>query len=203
MKYSLSKNFLRRSISLTLSFFIGNLLILILFSCLSESALQDPFGDCPEAREAEALDIQVFYSPYENTTYAVETDTVAFGDFAFNFELTPGLMSDSGKGRFPGQAYALSCIQSFNFTNISNISVILTAPFNDLPIGTDISYLLVLPDGTLLDDLRDFKNVASFFTLDLRVTPANFSQLRTQTILFLRDGSQKVFTSNSPYLETD
>lgn len=203
MKYNVSKNFLQKSVSLTLSFFIGNLLLLVLFSCLSESALQDPFGECPDARDAKAIDIRVFYSPYENTTYAVETDTVSFEDFAFNFELTPEFMSYSEKGAFPGRAYALSCIQSFNFSNISNISVILTAPFNDLPIGTDISYLLVLPDGTLLNDLRDFTNITSFFTMNVRVTPANFSQLRTQTILFLRDGTQKAFTSNSPFLETN
>lgn len=199
----LSGNILQKSISLTLSFLVGNLFLLVFFSCMTDPALQDPFGSCPDPRNAKAVDIRVFYSPYENESYAIASDTVAYEDFAFNFELTPELSSSTEKGTFPGQAFALSCAATYKFTNISDISIILTAPFNGLPIGTDITYLFVLSDGSLLDDLRNFENTANFFNMKLSITPENYAQLQTQTFLFLRDGTQKTFTSISPYLQTN
>lgn len=199
-----NQKFSMKVVSITLSLVAINLLILIISSCVGDDpTFGNPFGDCPAASNANAVDLSVFYSPFRNSMYSSPTDTVSLDEFAFNFELTPELISSSEKGGFPGQTYALSCAQAFNFKNISNIAVILKSPFNNLPIGTDISYLLILPDKTTLDDLRDFQRTASFFTMKFTVVPSNFSQLHTQTFLFLRDGSQIVVESTSPYIQTN
>ncbi len=202
-KWEIGYHKVKKGLTLTASIFSIQLLLVITSACLSESAFNDPFGGCPRSQNADAIDISVFYSPFRNTVYASPTDTVNIEEFAFNFELIPELTSSANTGSLPGQAFALSCLPSFNFNNISNISVILKAPFNGLPTGTDISYLLWLPNETSLDDLRDFENTASFFTMSLRVVPENFAQLDTQTILFLRDGSQIVTETTSPVLRTN
>lgn len=175
--------------------------ILVLGSCIEEA---DTIWGCPAAKEADALAIKaIFFSPYKNQRYALPTDTVAFSDFGFNFELDVKEKEDQNSGSLPGQAFALSCIQSFNLGNISNISVILTAPFAGLPTGTDISYLLITPEGQRISELRKFENVSVYFGSRLSLTPPNFSQLKTRTFLFLKNGKQHVLESTSPILKTN
>lgn len=60
----------------------------------------------------------------------------------FAIVLTPELLSENLGGKFPGQAYALSCAPAYKFKNISNISIILIAPFTGLQNGTDFSYFI-------------------------------------------------------------
>jgi hypothetical protein len=178
-----------------------HLCLLITWSCIEET---DFVEGCPTPREAEAVSIkEVFYSPYKNQRYANSSDTVNFSEFGFNFELEIQELEALNSSSFPGQAFALSCIQTYNLRNISNISVVLTAPFAGLPVGTDISYLLITPDGEKISELRDFRNVSVYFGTKLNLSPSNYSQLKTRTFLFLRNGTQKVLDSISPYLKTN
>lgn len=186
---------------MTLVISLIHLLLLVLASCLEETSIENPFGECPAPRDANALGIKTQFLPYENSRYSIETDTVLFKEFAIVLELTPELLSENMVGEFPGQAFALSCAPAYNFKNISNISIILTAPFGGLQNGTDISYLLELPDKTRLSELRDFQNTTNFFLLTLKKEPANFERLKTKTILFLRNGSQITFDSTSPAIQ--
>ncbi|MHA7128472.1 hypothetical protein [Algoriphagus namhaensis] len=182
---------------------MANLFLLVAVSCVSDPTLEDPFGSCPEARDARAIGLSVFYSPYKNSAYSSASDTVSLSDFAFNLEIKAELMSSLTGNGLPGQAYALSCLAAYNFKNISAISVILNAPFNGLPTGTDISYLFLLPNDESLADLKVLNNSPEFISTRLNMTPANYSQLATKTFLFLRDGSQIVFESKSPVLKTN
>jgi len=193
---------LRKILSLTMGLSGFYMLLLVVSACETDPSLQNPFGECGPAAKADAVDISVFFSPYENETYATESDTVQLKDFAFNFQLIPEVQSSSEKSIFPGRAYALSCAQTFDFQNISNITIILKKEFNNLPVGTDILFLLELPDGSTLDQLRDFKKSTAYYSYKLNIVPENFSQLETQTFLFLRDGTRIVVDSTSPYIKT-
>ena len=186
---------------MTLVISLIHLLLLVLASCLDETSIENPFGECPVPQQANALDIKTHYFPYENLRYSIETDTVLYEKFGIVLELIPELMTENQVGKFPGQAFALSCAPSYNFRNISNIAIILTAPFGGLQNGTDISYLLELPDKTRLSELRDFQNTSNFFSLTLKKEPANFERLKTKTILFLRNGTQITFDSSSPAIQ--
>lgn len=182
---------------------MGCLLLLMTSACI-DSDDPDQIAGCPSPVEADALDLkQVFFSPYKNQRYAAATDTVLFSEFRFNFELEIREKENADSGQFPGQAFALSCIRSYHIHNISNISVILIEPFANLPIGTDISYLLVTPENVKLSQLRSFENVSVYFGTRLTLTPKNYSQLKTRTFLFLKNGTQKSFDSTSPFLKTN
>ncbi len=194
---------IKKALSLTFGLSIFYLLVLVTTACETDPSLQNPFGDCGPVAKADAIDISVFFSPYENDSYSIESDTVYVDDFAFNFQLIPELQSSSNKGIFPGQAYALSCAELYDFQNISNITVILKKEFNGLPIGTDVSFLLELNDGTTLDKVRDFSKSPTYYMTKLNVSPENFSQLETQTFLFLRDGTQIIVDTTSPYIRTN
>jgi hypothetical protein len=182
---------------------MGYLLILMTSACIDSE--DNGFIDgCPRPKEADALGIkEVFFSPYLNNRYSIATDTVPLSQFGFNFELDIQLKENPNSGTLPGQAYALSCIQTFNIQNISSITIVLTAPFAGLPIGTDIAYLLVTPEGKRLSELREFENVSVYFGTSLNSTPANYSQLKTRTFLFLRNGTQIFMDSTSPFLKTN
>lgn len=179
-----------------------HLVLLVMFSCLDQTTVEDPFGECPTPRAANAIGLKIQYFPYENSRYSLETDTVLFKKFGIVLELTPELVSDNQLGKFPGQAFALSCAPTYNFRNISNIAIILTSPFAGLQNGTDISYLLELPDKTKLSELRDFQNSSNYFLFTLKKEPANFERLKTKTILFLKNGTQITIESTSPSIKT-
>jgi len=158
---------------------------------------------CPIPSDADAINlVQVFYSPYSNQRYSTESDTVDFSGFRFNFEIEVLERERAFIDFLPGKAYALSCIKSYNILNISNISVILVEPFAGLPIGTDIGYLLETPDGQKISELREFWGVQVYFGAQLKISPENYSQLKTRTFLFLKDGRSYFVESTSPYLKT-
>lgn len=198
----MKKLFTKKAIKLTAAISAVYLLVLILASCMDETSIEDSFGVCSDAREANAVDIKAQFFPYKNSRYSIESDTVLISEFAMVLEVTPELLSESQVGKFPGQAFALSCSPLYEFRNISNIAVILTAPFAGIQNGTDISYLLELPIKKRLSEFRDFQNTSNYFLLKLNKTPNNFERLKTKTILFLRNGSQRTFDSTSPAIQT-
>jgi hypothetical protein len=191
---------LKKGILGTILIYCFYLVFLVLGSCVDQLD-SDPFGSCPGARKANAVDLKVFYSPYSESRFSTESDTVDFKDFSINFELIPELETEGSLGNFPGNAFALSCAVSYNFQNISNMSVTLLAPFNGLSIGTDISYLFQIDQETTLNKLRVFDNHMPIFGAKLNLTPTDYDQLKTRTFLFLKDGSKIVVDSTSPYLK--
>ncbi len=191
-----------KAIKLTLAVVGGYLFLMVIASCMDETSVENPFGACPAPRAANAIGLKNQYFPYENSRYSIETDTVMFEEFAIVLELTPELLSENQIGKFPGQAFALSCAPAYTFRNISNIAVILTAPFAGIQNGSDISYILELPDKTRLSEFRDFQNTSNFFLLKLNKEPSNFERLKTRTFLFLRTGTQITFDSTSPVIQT-
>ncbi|WP_332910445.1 hypothetical protein [Algoriphagus boritolerans] len=123
--------------------------------------------------------------------------------FGFNFELEIQEKENQNSGSLPGQALALSCIQTYTIRNISNITVVLTEPFAGLPTGTDIAYLLITPDKKRISELREFENVSVYFGSNLEITPPNYSRLKTRTFLFLKNGTRTFIDTTSPYLKTN
>ena len=178
------------------------LLVLVFGSCVDQLD-SDPFNSCPAAKTVNATDIKITYSPYKGSSFATDQDTVALKDFSFNFELVPQLNTEGFIGNLPGRAMALSCVQSYNFKNISNIAVTLLAPFNGLPVGTDISYLLKVNSETTLNRFRQFDNLTIYLGTTLTIVPENYQQLKTRTFLFLKDGTNVSVDSSSPYLKTN
>lgn len=192
-----------RKIATTLGLCLGYLVLLATAACI-DSEDTGYLDGCPRPKEADAVGFkQVFFSPYRNERYATALDTVNFSDFGFNFELELVQKEDQNSGALPGQAFALSCIAAYNVRNISNITVILTAPFAGLPIGTDISYLLITPDKKRISELREFENVSVYFGSSLEKKPQNYEQLKTRTFLFLKNGTQTFLDSTSPFLKTN
>lgn len=185
---------------LTLGLCLGYLLVLVSSGCIDAG---DPTLDgCPRPVEADATGIkQVFFSPYRNQRYATASDTVLLSEFGFNLELEIQQKEAQAFAGLPGQAYALSCIGLYNIRNISTISVLLLEPFAGLPVGTDISYALIDSEDKSLSKLRELERVTVYFGTTLTLTPENYSQLKTRTFLFLKNGTQKVFDSTSPYLK--
>jgi hypothetical protein len=174
--------------------------LVIVWSCIDAPELSDI---CPRPEPANAIGLKsVFYNPYRNQRYSSSSDTVPLSEFGFNFELEIQRIEALNRFSLPGQAFALSCAQTFSIRNISNVSVILLQPFAGLPVGTDISYLLITPEGKKLSELRQFENVTVWFGTRLAITPPNFSQLKTRTFLFLKNGTQKAVDSTSPILKT-
>ena len=198
-KLSKSLNTIPKKWKATFGLTIGYLFALITFSCVETPELDDL---CPEPAEADAMGIKdVFYSPYSNQRYSSSSDTVPLREFRFNFELEIQRKENPAGGSLPGQAFALSCLETFTIRNISNISVILTAPFAGLPIGTDIAYLLETPEGEKLSEMRTFEGISVYFGTRLTITPENYSQLKTRTFLFLKNGDCSFIDSSSPYLK--
>lgn len=200
-------NFLReelyKSARVPLRLVVVWLLLFMTGACIDGEDKRNNEG-CPGPTQAEATGIkQVFFSPYKAQRYATASETVLLSEFRFNFELEIWIKENRNSSSLPLHFEKFDCIQTFSLRNISNISVILTASFAGLPIGTDISYLLVTPDGKRLSELREFENVSVYFGTRLNTTPSNFSQLKTRTFLFLRNGTQKFVDSTSPYLKTN
>jgi hypothetical protein len=188
--------------ALTLGLCLGYLLVLASSGCI-DSGDQQADG-CPRPIEADAIGIkQVFFSPYKNQRYATASDTVLFSEFGFNLELEIQQKEAQAFAGLPGQVYGLSCIGTYNIRNISAVSVILLESFADLPVGTDISYALIDSENKNLSQLRELERVTVYFGTTLSLTPENYSQLKTRTFLFLKNGTQKVFDSTSPYLKTN
>lgn len=202
-----SLNFFREAsfckVFVTFGLCVGYLFLMMTYACI-ESDENGKTEGCPRPAEADATGIkQVFYGPYKNQRYATASDTVLLSEFRFNFELEIQVKENQNSGSLPGHSGKLDCIQTFNIRNISNISVILTDTFAGLPIGTDISYLLFTPEKKRISELKNFENVSVFFGTTLELRPPNYSQLKTRTFLFLKNGTQKIIDSTSPFLKTN
>lgn len=192
-----------KKVSMTLGLCVAYLLLVLASACI-DTEDSTSLDSCPNPAEADALGIkQVFYSPYKNQSYSTAADTVLLSEFGFNFELEIREKENPNSGSLPGQAFALSCIKTYNIRNVSSITVLLLEPFANLPIGTDISYLLITPEKKKLSELRNFENVSVYFGTSLNITPSNYSRLKTRTFLFLKNGTQKIVDSTSPYLKTN
>jgi len=189
-----------KMIKSTLGVFFAYMGLMIIGSCI-ENIDSDPFSGCPSAFKGFAKDIKVHYGPYQNNRYSTENDLVPFKDFTFNLELEIEKSNEANlSSSFPGKAYALSCLESFNVDNISNIAIILAAPYEGIQNGTDISYLFFVNEEERLSEFRDFSNISRYLSLKFEKAPSNNTQLKTKTVLYLRDGTQKIFESTSPTL---
>ncbi len=173
---------------------------MILGSCVDQLD-SDPFGSCPAPETSNAIGLKVAYSPYQDNRYSTDQDTVALKDFSINFEVVAESNTESNLGYMPGKAFALSCIKTYRFKNISNIAVTLLSPFNGLPVGTDISYLLQVDPETTLNRFREFDNISNYLGANLTIVPENYEQLKTRTFLFLKDGSKIIVDSTSPRIK--
>ncbi len=178
------------------------ILLILISGCIRIE--EDPYNRCPSAIEADAIGIkQVFFSPYRNQAYSLSTDTVSFKDFRFNFELDVKKKENALSQVPQTYAYSLVCEEKYRIQNISNLTVILTAPFAGLPVGTDIAYALRTSDGKRISELRNFEEVSVYFGSSLTLNPEPYSQLKTRIFVFFRNGTQAFLDSTSPYLKTN
>lgn len=179
-------------------------LLSLIFTCvLFHSCIQvdeDPYNRCPSPKPANAIGIkQVFFSPYKNQRYATVSDTVAFSEFGYNFQLDLKLIENALQNE-SSPAYPLVCEETFRIKNISNLAVILTTPFAGLPVGTDISYALITPDGKNISQLKIFDDVIVYFGAKLTLKPTTISQLKSRIFVFFKDGSSAFLDATSPYM---
>ncbi|WP_194774331.1 hypothetical protein [Pararhodonellum marinum] len=181
----------------------GFIALLVYVACVGCDDLFDleELKNCPPPLAAEVTGLsQVFYEPFENRNYSTEMDTVPINAFRFNVEIELD-DTDFDEAFFIGQGFSTDCPVYFNFQNLSLIQVILTEPFEDLAKGTDISFLLILPDGTQLSRFRDFSKTDKFITTRLNKNISGLQQLHTETILFFRNGERVEIASTSPVLK--
>ena len=181
----------------------AQLLSLLVVCFIMNSCIQvdeDPYNRCPSPKPANAVGIkQVFFSPYKNQRYAAASDTVSISDFRYNFELDLSLIENTNLTE-SSLAYPLVCEETFRIENISNIMVILRAPFAGLTVGTDISYALTTPDGKNIAQLKTFDQVSVYFGSKLTLKPTTISQLKSRIFVFFKDGSRAFLDADSPYL---
>ncbi len=178
---------------------VSYLSLLVLGACI-ENIDSDPFGECPTTgQKSNLIDFSVQYEPYRNNRYSISSDEVNFKDFKFNLSFTLEQLSEAKyHSIFPGQAFALSCIAVYDIRNVSNIAILLAAPFENIPTGTDVSYLFIAQNGEPLSEFRDFSKMTTILSLTLQKTPTSKTQLKTKTIVFFKNGTQKLIESTSP-----
>jgi hypothetical protein len=190
-----------KNIQATLLLFFSYMTLLVLGACI-ENVDSNPFGECSKAGlKSNLKDFEVLYQPYKNEKYSTESDEVNFKDFRFNLNLTIERISQSSSTfNFPGNAYALSCLALYDVRNVSNIAIILAAPYEGIQTGTDISYLFQTQDDIRLSEFRDFSKTSGFISLNLQKAPTSKTQLKTKTIVYFKNGTQKLVESTSPIL---
>jgi hypothetical protein len=192
-------NKLKKSVFMTISVMVSHLALLVMYSCFVDPAFDDL--DCKTPLKANITELkQIFYNPYENLQYALPTDTVPISDFRFNMEFGFESINTAANLRVSGYAYALDCLPTFDVQNISNIQIFLTAFFDDMPPGKDISYLFLLPDGTQLSRFRDYSNMEQFLSLKLNINLINTQQINSLVIIYLKNGEQLRLRSTSPFV---
>ncbi len=192
-----------KRVKVTVGILISYLSMMILIACVDDPEV-NPFGECGGPAKANATDVSLFYEPYSNNRHAIETDTVSIEDFNVYLRLEFETLSQSSPtGSFPGRAYALSCAPNLNFQNIEGISVILLESYGDKEAGTDISNLVTTHNDIKLSDLKDFTGSTGQYRLTVAIQPENKSQLKTKTILHLKNGPEKIVESTSPVLLTN
>jgi hypothetical protein len=170
-----------------------------IFSCIKDNQFD---SECPYPDLAELDSInQIFFSPYLNKKYSTNIDTVAFKDFRFHIEFGfEKIQRNNGQTETPRNPV---CEPEFDVQDISNISIILTGPYDGIQIGTDVSYLFLLPDGSSINRFREFSRMKQYMTLELREKPTTISQLKTEMVIYLVDGSQIKKSSVSPFIKPD
>jgi|GEM_PF-888599 hypothetical protein len=190
-----------KKLQATLLLSLSYMALLVLGACI-ENVDSDPFGECAKVGQKSNLkDFEVLYQPYKNEKYSTEADEVNFKDFRFNLSLTIEQISQSSSTfNFPGNAYALFCMATYDLRNVSNIAIILAAPYEGIQTGTDISYLFEVQNDIRLSTFRDFSKISSFISLTLQRAPTSKTQLKTKTIVFFKNGTQKLVESTSPTL---
>lgn len=190
-----------KKLQATLLLSFGYMGLLILGACI-ENVDSNPFGECSKAGlKSNLKDFEVLYQPYQNQKYSTEADQVSFKDFKFNLRFTIEQLSQSSNTfNFPGIALALSCAPIYDVRNVSNIAIILAAPYEGIQTGTDISYLLVDQNDMRLSEFRDFSKISNFISLTLKKAPTSNTQLKTKTMVFFKNGTQKLVESTSPTL---
>jgi|TARA_R110002126_G_scaffold105869_4_gene240464 hypothetical protein len=191
----------RKNIQATLLLSVSYMALLVLSACI-ENVDFNPFGECSKVGlKSNLKDFEVLYQPYKNGKYSTEADKVIFKDFRFNFNFTIEQISQSSSTfNFPGNAYALSCAALYDVRNLSNIAIILAAPYEGIQTGTDISYLFESQNDIRLSEFRDFSKISSIISLTLQRAPTSNTKLKTKTIVFFKNGTQKIVESTSPTL---
>jgi hypothetical protein len=185
--------------TLLLSFSYMSLFVL---GAYIENVDSDTFSECSNVGlKSNLKDFEVLYKPYKNEKYLTEADEVNFKDFRFNLSLTIEQISQSSSNfNFPENTYALSCAEVYEIRKVSNIAIILAAPYEAIQTGTDISYIFKSQNDIRLLEFRDFSKISGFISLILQRFPASNSQLKTKTIVFFKNGTQKIVESTSPTL---
>ncbi len=193
--------FSQKKLQATLLLSLSYMGLLILGACI-ENVDSNPFGECAKSGlKSNLKDFEVLYEPYKNEKYSAESDQVRFKDFRFNLRLAIEQISQSSiTFDFPGNAYALSCAPIYDIRNVSNIAIILAAPYEGIQTGTDISYLFIAQNDIRLSEFRDFSKISNFISLTLQTAPTSKTQLKTKTIVFFKNGTQKLVESTSPTL---
>ena len=193
-----------KRLKMTAAILTAYLSMMIFVGCGDDPDM-NPFGECGGPYKVNAVDLSLFYEPYKNNQYASESDTVNLDEFNIYLKIEAEAISEisSRTASFPGVAYALSCAPNFDFQNIQGITMILLEPFGDKVAGTNISNLVTTHDNVKLSDLREFKGSLGQYRLNIDLQPDNKSQLKTRTILKLRNGTEKIFESTSPVLLTN
>lgn len=191
----------RKNIEATLLLSFSYMALLILGACI-ENVDSNPFGECAKfGVKSNLKNFEILYQPFKNGKYSTAADEVDFQDFRFNIRLDIEQLNQSSNiSSFPGNALALSCLPVYDVQNISNIAIILAAPFEELQTGTDISYLFMAQNDIRLSEFRDFSKISNFISLSLQKKPTLKTQLKTKTIVFFKDGTQKLIESTSPTL---
>ncbi|WP_425639152.1 hypothetical protein ACPUEN_05730 [Algoriphagus yeomjeoni] len=179
------------------------MLLMVFVSCVNDPEI-NPFGECGGPRKANATDLTLYYEPSQNSASATESDTVNFKDFNIYLRINWELVSEASTGSsFPGMAFALSCAPNLNFQNITGLRIELLAPYGGQEAGTDISNLVSTHDDIKLSELKDFNGSMGQYRLTVDLEPSNQSQLKTRTVLTLKNGSEKILESTSPVLLTN
>ena len=189
---------------MTLAMVSAYMSMMILVACVDDPEIY-PFGECGGPFKVNATNVSLFYEPYNNNQYATESDTVKLEEFNIYLKIDSEPVADASyTGRSSsGRAYALSCAPNLDFQNIDSISITLLAPYGDKEAGTNISSLITTQEDKKLADLQEFKHSTGLYKLTVNLIPGNNSQLKTKTVLTLKNGSEKVIESTSPVLLTN
>jgi len=170
-----------------------------IFSCSRDSQFET---GCPYPALAKLDSVQqIFYSPYLNKRYSETIDTVSFDDFRYHIEFEfEKIKKNNSSNEF---SINPACAPEYDVLDISNISIILTAPYDGIQTGNDISYLFLLPDGKSINRFRDYQNMKQFMTLKLKEKPNKVSQLNTEMVIYMVNGERIKKPSISPSIRPD
>lgn len=189
---------------MTVAMISAYLSMLVFVACVDDPEI-NPFGECGGPYKVNAIDVGLIYEPYKNNQYATESDTVKFEEFNIYLKIDSEPIADASPtgSSFPGRAYALSCAPNLDFQNITSISITLLAPYGDKEAGTNISNLVTTHEDKKLSEMTEFKHSVGQYKLTVNLTPGNKSQLKTRTVLKLKNGTEKIVESTSPVLLTN